>query len=423
MTVLRVADVRSRSRRSRRGRARGGRARRPRAARAAACPRPTPAAPAPGRRGRRRRAPCPPRPARAARAGRTARRASARGCARIRSASTDMPSHERRVAVLHVVEQDRRVGQDRPARPTSARCRARATAPRPRAPACALPRSTPREAGDLLGLDRVALVRHRARALLARRGTAPATSRTSVRCRWRTSVAKRSSPAPGQRDRLQRARRGGRAATTWVETRSRASPSRSQHPRLELRVVRRVRADRARDRARPTPASNARSQPLGVAVGLEREPGELEPERRRLGVDAVGAPDAQRVRVLARARRPARRRARARRRATTSPALRAAAAPAPVSSTSEEVSPKWIQRPAGPADAASTSTNAATSWSVTRSRSCTASTVNVARRGSPRASCAPRRARRSSSDGGHLDLAPGLDPRLVGPDPAELGRV
>ena len=33
---------------------------------------------------------------------------------------------------------------------------------------------------------------------------------------------------------------------------------------------------------------------------LDREAGELDPERRRLGVDAVGAPDADRVDVLAR---------------------------------------------------------------------------------------------------------------------------
>ena len=63
----------------------------------------------------------------------------------------------------------------------------------------------------------------------------------------------------------------------------------------------------------------------------------------------------------------------------TSPAARICSASA-VSSTSDEVRPKWIQRPAGPAEAASTSTNAATSWSVTRSRSRTASTVNVAPR-------------------------------------------
>ena len=51
-----------------------------------------------------------------------------------------------------------------------------------------------------------------------------------------------------------------------------------------------------------------------------------------------------------------------------------------MSSTSDEVRPKWIQRPAGPAEAASTSTNAATSWSVTFSRSWTASTVKLAAR-------------------------------------------
>ena len=51
-----------------------------------------------------------------------------------------------------------------------------------------------------------------------------------------------------------------------------------------------------------------------------------------------------------------------------------------MSSTSEEVRPKWIQRPASPAEDASTSTNAAMSWSVVRSRSFTAATVNVAAR-------------------------------------------
>ena len=62
---------------------------------------------------------------------------------------------------------------------------------------------------------------------------------------------------------------------------------------------------------------------------------------------------------------------RARRPRTSSPAARSCSASA-VSSTSEEVSPKWIQRPAWPAERASTSTNAAMSWSVTFSRSWTA---------------------------------------------------
>ena len=53
--------------------------------------------------------------------------------------------------------------------------------------------------------------------------------------------------------------------------------------------------------------------------------------------------------------------------------------PRAVSRTSEDVRPKWIQRPSSPIDSATTSTNAATSWLVTRSRSLTASTVNAAR--------------------------------------------
>ena len=44
------------------------------------------------------------------------------------------------------------------------------------------------------------------------------------------------------------------------------------------------------------------AQAAQVAVGLEREAGEAQPERRRLGVDAVGAPDAERLGVLARLR-------------------------------------------------------------------------------------------------------------------------
>jgi hypothetical protein len=64
---------------------------------------------------------------------------------------------------------------------------------------------------------------------------------------------------------------------------------------------------------------------------------------------------------------------------TISPAARSCSASA-VSSTSEEVRPKWIQRPEGPALRLRTSTKAATSWSVTRSRSLTACTVNVAAR-------------------------------------------
>ncbi len=115
----------------------------------------------------------------------------------------------------------------------------------------------------------------------------------------------------------------------------------------------------------------------------------------------------------------------ARRAARSAAPARCSCSASAVSSTSEDVRPKWIQRPAGPADAPSTSTNAATSWSVTRSRSLTASTVNVAariassssarRRPVPPAprprrprrratrSCAPRRSRRRRARGGCID--------------------
>ena len=66
--------------------------------------------------------------------------------------------------------------------------------------------------------------------------------------------------------------------------------------------------------------------------------------------------------------------------ATTMSPAACSCRPSAVSRTSELVSPKWIQRPAGPALAESTSTKAATSWSVISSRRWTASTVNVAAR-------------------------------------------
>ena len=195
-------------------------------------------------------------------------------------------------------------------------------------------------------------------------------------------------------------------------------PEPLEHPHLVLGAVGRVGADGARDRAHRRLREGA-LEPRGVARGLHGEAGELEPERRRLGVHAVGAPDAERWPGARGPARPARRRARARpRRSPRRPG--AAAAPSAVSSTSDEVRPKWIQRPAGPAEAASTSTNAATSWSVTRSRSAMASTVNVA----------PRIASSSSGvgplellRGRHLHLAHGLHARLSVQIRPSSGRV
>ena len=66
---------------------------------------------------------------------------------------------------------------------------------------------------------------------------------------------------------------------------------------LELRVGRRVGADRAGELPDAHPVERA-AQPLAAAVELERPAGELQPEGRRLGVDAVRAADAERLPVL-----------------------------------------------------------------------------------------------------------------------------
>ena len=250
----------------------------------------------------------------------------------------------------------------------------------------------------------------------ARNGSS--TSRTSVRCRWRISWREALEPGAGERDRAQQL---GVAVARDDLGRDRlgGEPEPLEHARLELRPERGVGADRAGDRADRGLRERA-LEPLGVAVRLEREPGELEAERGRLGVHAVGAADAQRAGVRARLLGQRRAPARARPARSPSPARWSCSASA-VSSTSEDVRPKWIQRPAGPAEAASTSTNAATSWSVTCSRSLTASTVNVA----------PRIASRSSGGrpverlgGRDLDVAPRGHARLVGPDRARArGRV
>ena len=78
---------------------------------------------------------------------------------------------------------------------------------------------------------------------------------------------------------------------------------------LELRVGRGVGADGARELADAHPLERARDA-LAAAVELERPAGELQPEGRRLGVDAVRAADLQRLAVLARRARRRRRSAR-----------------------------------------------------------------------------------------------------------------
>ncbi len=93
-------------------------------------------------------------------------------------------------------------------------------------PACAYPRSSraiPVMRSLTIGL-RLCGIADEPFCAPARNGSS--TSRTSVRCRWRTSVAKRSSPAPARAIALSSSAWRSRG-TTCVDTSSRARPSRS----------------------------------------------------------------------------------------------------------------------------------------------------------------------------------------------------
>ena len=163
------------------------------------------------------------------------------------------------------------------------------------------------------------------------------TSRTSVRARWRISSANLSSDEAATRERARAAPRAGRAggsASRPAPARARAARRRCARPRdRSPRTCRRRR--RACRRACLRARARARAR---AAVELERPARELQPERRRLGVDAVRAADAS---ASAGAPPRARRRRRARGRcprAISAPASRICSASA-VSTTSDEVSP------------------------------------------------------------------------------------
>ena len=206
----------------------------------------------------------------------------------------------------------------------------------------------PREAGDALGGDRVALVGHRARALLARPERLLDLAHLGA-----LEVAdlggEALEPGAGERDRARAARRGGRAARPGWRRARRSSPRRSSTRASKSGPVRGVGADRARDRAdrglRRTPAPGARR----CGAASKAKPASLSPNvvgsawtpwvRPTQSVSRCSrARSASAVDELARA---------GERRSRPAAASWSASA---VSSTSEEVRPKWIQRPAAPAD-------------------------------------------------------------------------
>src|SRR3954452_6565659 len=210
----------------------------------------------------------------------------------------DQAAHDADREVVHVVEQDRRVGQDDP---LGARVRDVALVPQRDVLDARLrvPAQHAREAADALAHDRVALVRHRARALLLPRAERLLGLADLGALEVADLGREALEPGAGESDRLQQ-RRVAVARDDLGRHRLGRERQAREHARLEVGVGRAVRADGAAQRADRRLCERL-AQPLRVALGLEREPGELDAERRRLGLHAVGAPDAHRLDVLARA--------------------------------------------------------------------------------------------------------------------------
>ena len=121
-------------------------------------------------------------------------------------------------------------------------------------------------------------------------------SRNSVRCRWRISVASRSIAAAISASVIKNAAWRSRGII-WVEIGSGSRPSFCATYASTARVDIGEGADRTRNRAGRDLLAG-RGKPLAVAGELGIVPGELEAKGRRLGVDAVAAPDGRRVFVL-----------------------------------------------------------------------------------------------------------------------------
>ena len=126
-------------------------------------------------------------------------------------------------------------------------------------------------------------------------------SRTSLRCRWRISTAKRSSAAGDHGERGEEGRRDGRGRRPASRPGSTSSPRRSSAI-VSTRGSTLPYAPTAPESLPTRHAAQRVGEPLAVAVELEPPAEQLQPERRRLGVDAVGAAHAGRVAVLLGAR-------------------------------------------------------------------------------------------------------------------------
>ena len=203
---------------------------------------------------------------------------------RIRSERTTQPLDQPGHLHEHVVEHDRRVGQDHP---LGARVADVALVPE----RLVLERGVgvaaqePRQPGDPLGQDRVALVRHRARALLAGRERLLELADLGV-----------LEVADLGREALERAAEDGDrgeqrrvpvALDDLGADRVDVEAQGGEDLRLDLGAEVAVGPDRAGDLA-GRDLVDGRREARPPALELEGPAGELEPERRRLGVDRVG---------------------------------------------------------------------------------------------------------------------------------------
>ena len=198
--------------------------------------------------------------------------------------------------VLHVVEQDRRVGQDHP---LGAGVGDVALVPEGDVldPGLGVAAQDPGQAGDPLGADRVALVRHRRGALLA--GGERLFDLAHLGLLQVADLGREAlQPGAGDRDRggqhrvaVARHDLGGDVLAP--------QPEPLHHPRLDRGRNRGVGADRAGELAEGE-LVEGRLEAREVAVGLEGEARQPQAEGGRLGVDAVGAADAERVAMLQR---------------------------------------------------------------------------------------------------------------------------
>ena len=278
----------------------------------------------------------------------------------------------------------------------------------------------PGQAADALAQLRVALVRHRRRALLARWRTARRPRAISVRCSRRISVAhavRAWRAMTGQRrDEL-----GVAVALQDLGRRPRPAPARAGADALldfggtlacvptapEILPTRISRAPLAAARGRGGPAP-----PRRPACGRRSSARRGRRGCGRSSACTCGGPPARRAPF---------RGAGGRRRAGRSPA--AICIDSAVSITSDEVSPRWIQRPASPSVSATERMKESMSWCVPPSSSSMRVVVESAPAdllhvgGWDHAQLGPGLAH------GQLDLRARRHLVLLGPDAAISGRV